>query len=100
LVEAAESQTEDRPDWGETAALNPTAVAVTGDVVTAGAGPAGAGPAGAVMEVAAEDGLTVVAMADGRADEVTARASSTIAIDWNTRDARGSGCSSRVRLKM
>jgi len=95
LVEAAESQTEDRPDWGETAALNPTAVAVTGDVVTAGAG-----PAGAVMEVAAEDGLTVVAMADGRADEVTARASSTIAIDWNTRDARGSGCSSRVRLKM
>ena len=95
MVEAAESQTEDRPDWGETAALNPTAVAVMGDVVTEGAG-----PAGAVMEVAAEDGLTVVAMADGRADEVTARASSTIAIDWNTRDARGSGCSSRVRLKM
>jgi len=95
LVEAVDFQTEDRPDWVETAALNPTAVAVMGDVVTEGAG-----PAGAVMEVAAEDGLTVVAMADGRADEATARASSTIAIDWNTRDVLGSGCSSRVRLKM
>ena len=95
MVEAAGFQTEDRPDWVWTAVLNPMAVSETGDVVTVGAG-----PVVAVMEVAAEDGLTVVAMADGRADEVTARASSTIAIDWNTRDARGSGCSSRVRLKM
>ena len=95
MVEAADFQTEDRPDWVEPAALNPRAVAATGDVVTVGAG-----PVVAVMEVAAEDGLTVVAMADGRADEATARASSTIAIDWNTRDVLGSGCSSRVRLKM
>jgi len=47
------------------------------------------------MVVAKADGVTVGAPEDG----VAADAKSTTALDWNTRDARGSGRSSRVQLK-
>ena len=64
--------------------LIPVAVP-TGDPATAVVGTAGAVPA--------------VSTEDVRADGAAADASSTTAIDWNTRDARGSECSNRVRWK-
>jgi len=67
-----------------------SAVAVTVDVAKAVAVTADAVVVVAVRAVATED---------GRADGAKAHASSTTAIDWNTRDALGSGCSSRVRWK-